>query len=91
MGDEKNVILVIGIFLTSSADLCFADEKKGHICFRALDSDRDGVVTLAEFEQYYKNDKENGVASYWDEHGYKSTRIWKNGVMVNRNIPVLVK
>ena len=55
---KKRAILFIGIFLTSSVALCLADESKDHVCFRALDSNKDGMVTPQEFEQVYKNDKE---------------------------------
>jgi len=51
-------ILLISIFLTFSVALCFAGENKDHICFRVLDSNKDGVVTFHEFEKFYKNDKE---------------------------------
>jgi hypothetical protein len=55
---KRSVILLIGIFLTSSVALCLADESKGHICFRVLDSNKDGMVTPQEFDQFYKNDRE---------------------------------
>jgi Ca2+-binding EF-hand superfamily protein len=32
-----------------------ADENKGHICFRVLDTNKDGLVTLQEFEKFYKD------------------------------------
>lgn len=51
------VALIISCFLMVSTSLCWADEKKDHICFRALDSNKDGLVTFKEFEKYYGNDK----------------------------------
>ena len=53
-----SIILLIVIFLTSSVALCLADESKDHVCFRVLDSNKDGTVTFQEFEQVYENDKE---------------------------------
>jgi hypothetical protein len=50
--------LLIGIFLTSSVALCLADESKDHVCFKVLDSNKDGIVTPQEFDEVYKNDKE---------------------------------
>jgi len=55
---KKSALLLIGIFLTSSVALCLADESKDHVCFRVLDSNKDGIVTPQEFDQAYKNDKE---------------------------------
>ena len=34
----------------------WTDETKDHICFRALDTDKDGKVTFEEFAEYYGND-----------------------------------
>lgn len=47
----------------------WADEKKDHICFRALDADKDGLVTLAEFEKYYQNDEAKFKAADVDQDG----------------------
>ena len=55
---KTSIILLIVIFLTSSVALCLADESKDHVCFRVLDSNKDGTVTFQEFEQVYENDKE---------------------------------
>lgn len=55
---KRSAILLIGIFLTSSVALCLADGSKDHICFRVLDSNKDGMVTPQEFDQVYKNDRE---------------------------------
>ena len=46
-----------------------ADDKKDHICFRALDADRDGLVTLAEFAKYYQNDEAKFKAADVDQDG----------------------
>ena len=55
---KTSVILLIVIFLTSSVALCLGDENKDHVCFRVLDSNKDGMVTFLEFEQVYENGKE---------------------------------
>ena len=50
------VIFTVASLLIAPASLCWADEKKDHVCFRVLDSDKDGMVTLPEFEKYFEND-----------------------------------
>ena len=52
------IVLFITIFLILSVALCLADENKDHVCFRVLDSNKDGNVTFQEFEKYYGNDQE---------------------------------
>jgi Ca2+-binding EF-hand superfamily protein len=55
---KKSIAAVfITIFLTTSVVLCWADEKKDHVCFRVLDSNKDGMVTFQEFEKIYGNDE----------------------------------
>ena len=66
---KKSAILLIVIFLTSSVALCLADENKDHVCFRVLDSNKDGMVTFHEFEQFYKNDKEKFNEADVDKDG----------------------
>ena len=55
----KNVVLtylvVVTIFISNA--LCFGNEEKGHICFRAVDADKDGKVTFQEFKEIYGDDK----------------------------------
>ena len=51
--------VLISIFLITSAALCWADEKKDHVCFRVLDSDKDGMVTYEEFAKVYGDDRES--------------------------------
>lgn len=55
---KRMVLLLIIIFLASSVILCLADEKKDHVCFRVLDSNKDGLVTFQEFEKFYGNEEE---------------------------------
>lgn len=63
-----SAIFLITIFLTSSAALCLANEED-HVCFRALDSNKDEMVTYQEFEKFYKNDKEKFNDADIDEDG----------------------
>ena len=51
------VIFIIASILSVSMSLCWADEKKDHICFKILDSNEDGMVTFQEFEKYFGNDE----------------------------------
>jgi hypothetical protein len=48
---------MIASFLTVPTCLCWADEKKEHICFRTVDSNKDDMVTFQEYEKYFGNDK----------------------------------
>lgn len=66
---KTSAILLIVIFLTSSVALCLADENKGHVCFRVLDSNKDGMVTFHEFEQFYENDKKKFNEADVDKDG----------------------
>ena len=50
-------LLIIASFLNVPTSLCWADEKKDHICFRTLDSNQDDMVTFQEYEKYFGNDK----------------------------------
>ena len=62
-------LLLIIISLALSVNLCLADEKKDHVCFRVLDSNKDGLVTFQEFEKFYKNKKEKFHDADKDEDG----------------------
>jgi Ca2+-binding EF-hand superfamily protein len=62
-------VLLITIFLTLSVALSLADENKDHVCFRVLDSNKDGYVTFEEFDKYYGNDKEKFNKADTDEDG----------------------
>lgn len=66
---KTSAILLITIFLTSSVALCLANEKEDHVCFRVLDSNKDGMVTFQEFEKFYENDKEKFNDADMDEDG----------------------
>ena len=62
-------VMLIFILLTSSAALSLADEKKDHVCFRVLDSNKDGEVTFKEFEKFYENENEKFKDADKDEDG----------------------
>ena len=51
------VLFIIASFLNVPTSLCWADERKEHICFRTLDSNQDDMVTFQEYEKYFGNDK----------------------------------
>ena len=55
---KLSAIPLIGIFLISTVFICKANESKDHVCFRALDSNKDGMVTFQEFKRAYGDDKE---------------------------------
>ncbi len=61
--------MMITFLLSVSAMPVGADETKDHICFRALDADRDGLVTLAEFEKHYGKDEARFKAADTDQDG----------------------
>ncbi|MGD8901473.1 MAG: hypothetical protein PVF39_15410, partial [Desulfobacterales bacterium] len=61
--------LLITIFLILSVAICLADESKDHVCFRVLDSNKDGNVTFQEFEKYYGNDQKKFNKADMDEDG----------------------
>ncbi len=48
-------LVVITIFISNA--LCFGNEEKSHICFRAVDADKNGKVTFQEFKEFYGDDK----------------------------------
>ena len=66
---KKAIVLFITIFLILSVALCLADENKDHVCFRVLDSNKDGNVTFQEFEKYYGNDQKKFNKADMDEDG----------------------
>lgn len=64
------VIFLLAPLLVLPAYPCWADEKKDHVCFRAIDVDNDGKVTLQEFEKYYGDDKAKFNAADLDKDGH---------------------
>ena len=67
---KKSIAAALIIFLLAvSASFCWADEEKDHVCFRVLDSNKDGLVTFQEFQKVYGN----------DEKKFKEADVDKNG------------
>ena len=64
-----SAIVFIYIILISPVTFSLADENKDHICFSALDSNKDGFVTFEEFEQAYDKDKEKFNMADGDKDG----------------------
>lgn len=62
-------IFLMAVFLIPSAAPCWADEQKDHVCFRILDSDKDGGVTFQEFEKFYGNDEKKFTKTDLDKDG----------------------
>ena len=54
---KTSAILLLVLMLTVFVSVCWADEEKDHVCFRALDSNQDNLVTLQEFEKYYSGEE----------------------------------
>lgn len=44
-------IVVIVLFILNT--ICLGSEKKDHVCFRLIDADKDGIVTLKEFTKVF--------------------------------------
>jgi Ca2+-binding EF-hand superfamily protein len=64
---------LIILLLAVSAGFCWADEEKDHVCFRVLDSNKDGLVSFQEFEKVYGN----------DETKFKEADVDKNGKLTH--------
>ena len=63
--------------MTFLCALSMANEEKKHICYRMIDSDKDGKVTFQEFKKYFGDDIEkfkaidlnsNGTLSHDEYH-----------------------
>ena len=71
-----SMCLIVFIIVAATA-LCFGDGHKHHVCFKAIDADKDGVVTYLEFRQFLGDDKskydeidldDNGTLSHDEYH-----------------------
>ncbi len=60
---------ILACLLTVLAMPIGADETKDHICFRALDTDKDGLVTFEEFAQHYGADEARFKTADADQDG----------------------
>ena len=63
------VIACIVFYLGALSALAWADETRDHICFRVLDADKDGFVTVQEFEKYYGKDRKKFDAADGNKDG----------------------
>ncbi len=56
---KKMVLLLVFLFTATTLSLCSADDQaEGHICFKRIDADHDGIVTFEEFKLFFGDDKE---------------------------------
>ena len=61
--------LLVALMLGITAMPVDADEAKDHICFRSLDTDKDGLVTFEEFEKHYADEEARFKAADADQDG----------------------
>jgi len=66
---KLTVFILMIIISIISANLCLANEKKNHTCFRIVDSDKDGEVTFQEFEKFFGKDHERFKEADLDKNG----------------------
>jgi Ca2+-binding EF-hand superfamily protein len=66
---KTTAIILTGFLVTASVGFGLADEKKDHICFRILDSNKDGMVTFQEFERFYDDAREEFNEADVDKDG----------------------
>ena len=67
---NKLIVLILTIIIPiASVNSCLANEKKDHICFRIVDSNKDGEVTYQEFEKYFGKDNERFEEADLDKNG----------------------
>ena len=64
-----SISVFVATLLFTPITISVADENKNHVCFRTLDSNKDGFVTFEEFEQVYENDKEKFKMADGDKDG----------------------
>ena len=66
---KKSGACFLFLFILILSMPCGAEEKKGHVCFRQIDANRDGAVTFEEFEVFYGKDKEKFNSIDLDKDG----------------------
>ena len=67
---KKLIVFILMIIVSiTSANFCLANEKKNHVCFRIVDSNKDGEVTFQEFKKYFGNDNEIFKKADLDKNG----------------------
>ena len=68
----KILSFLFGITVLAMTFLCplsTANEEKKHICFRRIDSDKDGKVTFQEYKKYFGDDMEKFKVIDLDNNG----------------------
>lgn len=67
----KFIFSLAGLFMLvcGVASAAMGDEPKDHVCFSILDADGDGRVTFAEYNAYYKDDRQGFDAADTDGNG----------------------
>ena len=50
-----SIVVIMMIFISNT--FCLGNEKRDHICFRLVDADKDGIVTLQEFTKIFSDEK----------------------------------
>lgn len=66
---RTGTILILASCLILSSIPCGAEAKNDHLCFRALDADKDGRVSFEEFAAHYGNDAARFKAVDADQDG----------------------
>ncbi len=64
------LMMISALLIVSPAALGLAGESGDHVCFRVLDTNRDGVVTLPEFEAHYGQNEEAFSAADANQDGH---------------------
>lgn len=67
----KFILSLAAIFLLvfGTASAAMGGKPKDHVCFSILDADGDGRVTFAEYNAYYKDDRQGFAAADTDGDG----------------------
>ena len=67
---KKGMVCLSALWiLTAWIGMAAAGDRAGHICFRRIDADQDGKVSLKEFAVYYGEDKDKFKAADTDGDG----------------------
>ena len=69
---KKYVICCLMLFaiILSPLTYCFADDsEEDHVCFKQVDTDKNGIASFKEFEKFYGDDLEKYKKMDIDEDG----------------------
>ena len=67
--NRMGIVFVLSALAIVPAQTAWGGENQDHVCFRALDTDRDGQVTFAEFATHYGPDEARFQAADADRDG----------------------